>query len=402
MTKISNKVVNTTKIPRIILLGNNSGRNLGDAAIMSSILESMAKLIPTAEVFVPSIAPKWIKKHYGDKYKVKPIDVMPWTGSLRLLGIPTFIAIAKSDVALICDGIIFGKKLFNPAFNYLITLIFVVPWAKLVGCKVVCYSCGIGPFPSKISRLFAKWVINGSDLIMMRENDSIQLCKEIGVTNPIIASGDAAFINPVSSRERAFEIAKTLGIDLTKPTIAINITKYLDSWLRPEEKVGNKDQFIEMLSDGLKKVANDTGVQYLVISTQPMDENICKTVATKINGKIIDNSTYLSHDIQAVMRECKLLIGMRFHSLVLASAVGTPIIGLVYAPKVKGFLRLLESEDYSLELSQLTVELIDKQVKAALKELDQLKQRQQLIVAKLKVGAEKAAIELKKRYFPDV
>jgi polysaccharide pyruvyl transferase WcaK-like protein len=123
--------------PRITLLGNNSGRNLGDMAIMSSIMESLSKRLPNAEFYVPTIKPEWVRKHYGDRYNVKAINVMPWTLSLRLLGLPTLRCLAKSDVALICDGIIFGKKLFNPAFNYLITLVFLVPLARLLDRKSV-------------------------------------------------------------------------------------------------------------------------------------------------------------------------------------------------------------------------------------------------------------------------
>ena len=140
------------KKPIVTLLGNNSGRNLGDAAIMSAILDRLSAHVPDVEVLVPSIKPDFIDKHYGERYNVKGVDVRPHTISMRLLGIPTFRCLLKSDIALICDGIIFGRKLFSP-HNFLITLIFLVPFAKLAGCKIVCFSCGIGPFPSKLSKI---------------------------------------------------------------------------------------------------------------------------------------------------------------------------------------------------------------------------------------------------------
>ena len=122
------------KNPIITLLGNNSGRNLGDAAILSSILHQINSLLPKAKFFVPATHIEWIQKNYEAKYNAKALNVMPWTLSIRLLGLPTMIAIAKSDTVFICDGIIFGKKILNPAFNYLITLLFLIPWAKLMGC----------------------------------------------------------------------------------------------------------------------------------------------------------------------------------------------------------------------------------------------------------------------------
>src|SRR5690606_17590338 len=147
------------RLPRITLLGNNAGRNLGDMAILSSILHSLRRRLPGVRFYVPSTNPKWTRRHYGEGFDVRALSVMPWTGSIRLLGVPTLTAFAASDVVMICDGIIFGNMLFNPAFNYLITLVLLVPLARLFGCKVVCYSCGIGPFPSAISRRLARWTL---------------------------------------------------------------------------------------------------------------------------------------------------------------------------------------------------------------------------------------------------
>jgi len=387
--------------PRITLIGSNSGRNVGDAAIMSAILEVVTKEIPNAEFFVPSTNPKFIDDNYGAQYKVKGVNVMPWTGSIRLLGIPTFACLAKSDVALICDGIIFGKKLFNPLFNFLITLIFVVPWARLVGCKVVCYSCGIGPFSSKISRMFARWVLNGCDLVIMREHDSKKLAEEIGVTKPIPVTGDAAFLNPVSSDARAQEILKENSVDLNKPLFGINVTKYFDAWLTESERVADKSVFLKTLADGINAAANSCGFLPLVFSTQPMDEGVAQQLADLLKAKVIANSKYLSHDMQAVMRRCELFMGMRFHSVVLASAVETPVLGLIYAPKVRGFMRLLECQDYAVELASLATGTLQKTLENAWSNRKALQAKQKLVIDELKKGAHQAALTLRDRYFPE-
>lgn len=387
--------------PRITLLGNNSGRNLGDMAIMSSILESLSKRLPNAEFYVPSIKPEWTEQHYGGRYNVKAIDVMPWTGSIRLLGIPTLRCLAKSDCALICDGIIFGKKLFNPAFNYLITLVFLVPLAKLLGCKMVCYSTGIGPFPSWISRLLAKWTINGCDLVMMRERDSEALCKEIGVTQPIELTGDAAFINPVSSEDTAIEITRSIGLDPSKPMLAINATSYLDTWLTPEQRLKDPNSFLKTVAEGIRKAQDAVKERFqpLVVCTHPMDEATCQELAKLVDGAVLTNTTYLSHDIQAVIRRCGLLVGMRFHSIVLASSVETPVVGLIYAPKVRGYLRLLKCEEFGLELADVTPETLSQTLINAWDNRAALQEQQRPTIRDLKAGAEHAADLLVARYY---
>ncbi len=387
--------------PRITLLGNNSGRNLGDMAIMSSIMESLSKRMPNAEFYVPTIKPEWVRKHYGDRYNVKAVNVMPWTLSLRLLGLPTLICLAKSDVALICDGIIFGKKLFNPAFNYLITLVFLVPLARLLGCKMVCYSTGIGPFQDKISRLFAKWTVQGCDLVMMRERDSEKLTKDIGVTKPVELTGDAAFINPVSDDKVAVSIMRELGLDPEKPAMAINATAYLDTWLNPNERLSDPKGLLKTIAAGVKQAQAQVSeaFQPLIVCTHPMDEATCRELAEMCGAKVLTNSTYLSHDIQAVIRRCGILVGMRFHSIVLASSVETPVVGLIYAPKVRGYLKLLQCEEFSLELASLTPQYLAQKLSEAWNARKELQERQRPVIGDLKEGAEHAADLLCSKYF---
>ena len=368
---------------------------------MSSIMESLSKRMPNAEFYVPTIKPEWVRKHYGERYNVKAVNVMPWTLSLRLLGLPTLICLAKSDVALICDGIIFGKKLFNPAFNYLITLVFLVPLARLLGCKMVCYSTGIGPFQNKISRLLAKWTIEGCDLVMMRERDSEKLTKDIGVTKPVELTGDAAFINPVSDDKVAVSIMRELGLDPEKPTMAINATAYLDTWLNPSERLSDPKGLLKTIAEGVQqaqKQVTDT-FQPLIVCTHPMDEATCRELAEMCGAKVLTNSTYLSHDIQAVIRRCGILVGMRFHSIVLASSVETPVVGLIYAPKVRGYLKLLQCEEFSLELASLTPQYLAQKLSEAWNARKELQERQRPVIGDLKEGAEHAADLLCSKYF---
>lgn len=389
------------KSPRITLLGNNAGRNLGDMAILSSILNSLARHLPSARFYVPSTNPEWTRQHYGERFDVKALNVMPWTGSVRLLGIPTLGALAASDVAMICDGIIFGNRLFNPAFNYLITLVALVPLARLLRCRVVCYSVGLGPFPTRISRLLARWTINLCDLVMVRDRNSERLAREIGVTKPIALTGDAAFINPVSGDRRAQDILGELGIDPHARLLGLNITAYMDRWLKSDEKLSPDADFVTVMAEGVRRAQAAVSEPFtpLVICTQPMDGETCQRLAAAIGGKVLSNSKYLSHDIQAVMRRCQLMVGMRFHSLVLASSVGTPVMALNYAPKVRDYMRLLDCEEFGMELASVTPGLLAARIIEAWRRRDELKQRQAPVVEQQKEGARRAADLLVARYF---
>ncbi len=374
----------------LTLLGSNSGNNLGDAAILSSILHHLSLAAPSTRFFVPSSRPSFVNKHYGERYRATGVSIMPWTLSLRFFGLSTFRAIWQSDGVLICDGIIFGKSLWNPLFNWLITLVTVVPIVKLSGAKLICFSCGIGPFPSTASRLLARWVLNSSDLVMLRDEDSEQLAREIGCHRPIELTGDPAFINPVTEEPRAGELARQFRLPADRPIVGVNVTRYLDEWLSKGERSASREQLVEILIQGLKHFAEEERVALVFFSTHPMDEPISQQLAEHFGVPLVGNRDLLSHDIQALMARTEMFVGMRFHSLVLASAVGVPVVGLAYAPKVRSLMKLLNSSHLCLELQAVTAEGLAVKLKEAWTSREALRTQQQAVVAGLRQTAKRA------------
>lgn len=388
------------KHPVITLLGSNSGNNAGDAAILAASLEVLSAELPGAEFLVPTHKPQFVDRNYGSKFNVKGINFMPWTGSIRLIGISTFRALARSDVALICDGIIFDRKLFNPFFNWLINLVFLVPWCKLVGCKLVCYNTGIGPFKTKLGRKLARYLIDSCALVTMREEDSKQLCLDIGVTQPVELTADAAFANKVSDDRRAHEIAIAEGIDFSRPLLGINLTAYADTWLGEKGSNGKRD-FVELIANGITAANAKLGCEFdpIVFSTHPMDESSAQRLAGLLHAPLVSNTKYLSHDLQAIMQKCQLFMGMRFHSLVLSSAVAAPIVGMVYMPKVKSYMKQLHSEDCMLELAEVSANQIAEILEYAWPIRAEIRARQQIVVKRLKQLSLKAAELVRQRFF---
>lgn len=389
--------------PVITLLGSNSGNNVGDAAILSGILDALTERLPDAEFLVPTVKPEFINENYGARYRVRAMNIMPWNLSFRFLGLPTLKCLWRSDAALICDGIIFGKKLFNPAFNMLVTLAPLALFAKLFGCKLVCYSVGIGPFPNGRGSGLAKYLIQACELVMMRENDSKKLAEQIGVTRKIEITGDAAYLNPTSSNEVGLKIAQAVGIRPDKKIIGINVTSYVDSWVANGETKLTPQDLIVQLQRSIEIAQNqiEDHLQPVIFSTHPMDETLALELGKSLAAPVVSNTTYLSHDLQAVMARCSLFIGMRFHSLVLASSVGVPIIGLIYAPKVKGLMADLSSAEYGVPLTGLKAETIAISICLAWKERDSLRARQQKVVEEFKLGANRAADRLVESFFAD-
>ena len=85
------------------LLGSSSGRNTGDAALISSIMQAVNASCESNLLYeIPTIRPSYIRNNYREK--VKPVGMLPWNFSIKMLGIPTYRSIMRTDLTLIFDS----------------------------------------------------------------------------------------------------------------------------------------------------------------------------------------------------------------------------------------------------------------------------------------------------------
>lgn len=407
----------SNKAPKITLLGSNSGRNAGDAAILAAIMGAITKKLgPDVQFEVPTPNPRFVESNYRGQFNVKAINVMPWTGSVRFLGIPTFRSVKSSDLTFITDGIIFDVNLWNPLFNFLITLVVLVPWAKLCGKKVVCYNVGIGPLTSYFGRLFAKWVGDACDLLMVRDQDSYDLFRKIGVKKEIHLTADAVFQNWEAESSRVEEILKEFELTevaAQNKLLGVNVTTYVDRWLEANQKVSSKEAFLKMLAGALVELKIKKDITSLIFITQVMDttfgEQLQELVAAGYREKtgkdwkpkLISNKTYSNHELQGLAKRFKLFLGMRVHSIILNAQAGTPVVGLVYAPKVRSFIKLFGTPELALELAELDSAKLAASLEGAWSESEKVRETQQNIVSQLQKRAERAAEIICERYYPE-
>ena len=76
-------------INSITLLGSSSGRNAGDAALIAGIIDSVDAACGKQITWeIPTIKPSYIRDNY--RGITKPISMLPWAGSVKMFGIPTY------------------------------------------------------------------------------------------------------------------------------------------------------------------------------------------------------------------------------------------------------------------------------------------------------------------------
>jgi len=382
----------------VTILGSFSGRNSGDAAILSAIVSQISSLYPGATFEVPTTNPSYIRDEFPAG-RVKPIEAMPWNLSLRLLGVPVFRSVARTDVTLITAGVLNDLRLFNPAFSFLLALRFLIPFAKRRNKSVVCFCVGVGPLSTYWGKRYTKYICNEHcDLIMTREDDSYDLLRQLGVTKPPMAVyADAAFNNEPANSTRINEILDVESIGREKPLVGMNVSSYVGDWLGKEAGV-DKAEFRRRIVKTARRIIDELDVQLIFVVTQRMDGKFVDEVVGDVERpdrvKVVSLEKYDNHEIMGILGQLELFVGMRLHSLILASAMHTPVVGINYHKKVGSILRFIGQPDRIIELDEATPDNLVPMVARSFADRAEIRQQLEPIISNVKNRAREATKRL--------
>lgn len=333
-------------IEKVCLLGSSAGRNAGDAALLSGIMEAIdTRLNRKLLYLIPSLYPDFVNRTYRQN-NVKAVNVMPWTGSLKLMGYPTYRAVTQADLSLVFDAVLFDRALFNPMFNFLSSLAYLLPAAKKAGRKVGLYNCGVGPITTSLGERMLKKVCDSCDFITVREEGSAEVLSRIGVPDHrFIVTADAALNAPGQSDWEINGIFRQIGLDPNKEILAININKYLNSWSDQKNAKLSVSEFLDLMAESINRFGSLVDVPVLLVSTYHGDISLTQELASrlKLSQKVVvvDNKEFDHYQIKGLLAKVSMLFAMRLHAMILASSSCTPIAGLAYQPKVKHYFEQL-------------------------------------------------------------
>ena len=345
---------------KITVLGNFSGRNAGDAAILGCLLEDISKLYPNVEFFIPTINTRFVARSFKE-HRIKPVSLMPWHLSAKIFGWPVFRTTLNSDLVLVTDAILFDRKLYNPLFNYLWTLSLLLPKAREKGIPVVLYNSSLGPVTRPAGRRALQRVVESSEILILRDRESVELLERENISHPNIKEGADCALNakPVDDA-RFLHICQAEGLfENKRPAIGFNVNSYVDAFVKNGAAFGRQN-LVQLYAQTVDRTIEELDVDVIFVETQHMDMGIASQVLGKIKNRdrvrLISNKKYSYRDICSVLMRLEMFVGMRTHSLILSSAMGTLPVGIVTYPKNRGYMRTIGLEKNLIEFRDLSVE----------------------------------------------
>ena len=346
-------------INSITLLGSSSGRNAGDAALIAGIMDSIdTHLGRPIKYEIPTINAPYILNQYDNN--TKPISMMPWSLSVKMLGLPTYNSIMRTDLTLLFDAILFDRSLYNPLFNFMSTLHLMLPIAKRKGKKMGFFNVGAGPVNTAHGQKMLKELSEIMDFITVRDQASYDIINNLGVQNPrMLLAADAAVNLRPCEDEKADKIFNDIGLDPNQDILAINVNRYIDTWADDSNRTPmGKEKFAATYAKAIDNMVEKTGAPVLFVNTQHHDIEIAEAVRGQMKSKswIVNNREVNHYAIKGVLKKCSMLFGMRLHANILASSAHTPIIGLNYQPKVQFYFTDLGLPEYTISFDDFSVD----------------------------------------------
>lgn len=284
--------------------------NSGDEALLKSVIADLRRIIPELKIIVFSNDPEFTKAEHG----VDSVNRMSFSDVIRTL----------KNTRLLISG---GGSLIQDATSTksLLYYLGIIRLAKHCGAKVMIYANGVGPVNGKFNRFLSKNTLNKADCITLRESDSLAELERMGVNvSETEVTADPAL--GLNADEDGRKIAGELFGD--KIPVAFSVREW--------KNLGQSG--INAFSECIKKLKREGYAPFLLPMQYSKDEKICSEIAENAGVKILEDK-YSVEQILGILSCCAAVAGMRLHSLIYALAAGSVPVGIVYDPKVMGFMK---------------------------------------------------------------
>ena len=315
----------------VVICGAYGRGNAGDDAILEAILQEMRAIDPDMPMTVISKDPKSTRLTYRVR-SVSRMNIPAWRGAMKRAKL-----YINGGGSLIQD-VTSRRSLWFYLHN--------IQSAKRSGCKVQMYGCGIGPVTRENHRKLAAKVLNANvDAITLREPDSLDELRAMGVTEPeILLTADPALTLRRASDNETDSVLLRAGI----PPHGRYLCFALRQWKGFESKA-------PLFTRAAKYAYETYGLTPVFVAVEKHQDPIAARQAAAgldIPHYFLDDAGGAGTIIGALSR-MELVVSMRLHALIFAAGQGIPLAGVVYDPKVSAFLRYIGQELFT-DLNALT------------------------------------------------
>jgi polysaccharide pyruvyl transferase CsaB len=309
---------------RVGITGSYGGLNLGDEAILQSIIAQLRKDLPKLEITVFSRdADDTKRRHQVERAvpvrKLSRAEIMP--------------EIERLDLLILGGG---GILYDADARTYLRE----VQLAREKRVPVFVYAIGAGPLTHAAAQAAVRENLADVEMVTVREKSAHRVLEESGMhRDDVVVTADPALLLKPEPLPRG--ILRHEGLEGRRRLIGMSVREPGVAAPDLDEKVYHAllANAADFMVDRWNANVVFVPMERSVLDTQHSHAVIAKMLraqrATVLKGE------YTAGQVLSWMGKFDFALGMRLHFLIFAAIQGTPFVALPYAGKVSGFLEAL-------------------------------------------------------------
>ncbi|HSW74999.1 MAG TPA: polysaccharide pyruvyl transferase family protein [Candidatus Saccharimonadales bacterium] len=362
------------KEPSALLLGAYGQTNLGDDLLLYDYLKLLVERGFTKITINASVA-KFIPQVILDEFPLASIEIFETynTSPLEL-----FKRMLKTDVIVYGGGTVF-KELYattgRKPYAVIANVAAFNTAARLLGKKVYGFHLGIGTIKTRLGRWFSRRAIMASTKTTFRDEASYDYAKNVLKLpeNKIELSTDGLFTNRDWQKPwHTLQLPKTITARKNGKLVGVNVLSDIPDWVDRKKYVKNLCDFIDALIER---------GDYVVLLPFQYDFNkhsdlyfMEHEIVPKLKHK---KGYYIAKDLAldniiSALQQVDVLVGLRFHSLLLATVANTPFVALAYDTKCWRYTTEI-NYPYALKIEEFDAEQLMEQYEKVCKDSAKIK-----------------------------
>ncbi|MBQ9980866.1 MAG: polysaccharide pyruvyl transferase CsaB [Oscillospiraceae bacterium] len=301
---------------KILMSGYYGFNNAGDESILQTIHNGISALEEVGEITVLSKNPESTRSRYG------------YNAVNRMGLFSMHKAIRRCDVLISGGGSLLQDKTSTRSIIY---YLYVIRYALRRGKKVMLYANGVGPVDKPKNRQRVQRVLEQVDVITLRDPVSTKELLSMGVPEEKLhTTVDPVFLMETAPYERAQEILENAGVSPDEPFITVSVRSWSGDFRAP-------------LAAACDRIQTELGCKVVFLAMQhPSDLEVCRDVLKRMkNPGVLIEEFCTGAELMGIEGLARVTISMRLHSLIFSACAGTPVVGLVYDPKLQSYLDML-------------------------------------------------------------
>ena len=307
---------------RIGISGSYGGLNLGDEAILQSIMAQLRAAVPCEITVFSRDAKDTAARHKVEKsIPVRDLsrdEVRPEVAELDLL---------------ILGG---GGILYDEAAAIYLR---EVELAQEHSVPVLVYAVSAGPLHDAAARTLVRDTLSRVDAVTVRERRAQQILEEVGVRDIEVTADPAFLLEPEPLPEEALQRE---GLNKNRRLIGFSVRE-------PGSAAPDIDEthYHALLANAADYMVDrlDADLVFVPMEPRQKDTQHCHAVVSKMahaHQATVLKGEYTSGQLLSLISHFDFAVGMRLHFLIFAALNRVPFVALPYSSKVAGFLEDLE------------------------------------------------------------